>query len=67
MSGWRRRPGATRPERRSGAERLLVLTTQASHWFKERGFEDAALEDLPVERQALYNYQRGSKVLVKKL
>ncbi len=53
--------------RRSGAERLFVLTTQASHWFKERGFEDAAIEDLPVERRELYNYQRNSKVLIKKL
>jgi len=53
--------------RGTGAERLFVLTTQASHWFKERGFEDAALEDLPVERQTFYNYQRGSKALVKKL
>lgn len=50
-----------------GANRLFVLTTQTSHWFRERGFDDGTLEDLPVEKQALYNYQRNSKVLVKKL
>ena len=27
--------------RAAGIERLFVLTTQATHWFKERGFEDA--------------------------
>ncbi|MDH3316401.1 MAG: amino-acid N-acetyltransferase [Gammaproteobacteria bacterium] len=50
-----------------GAKQLLVLTTQTSHWFKERGFVDGAIEDLPVERKFLYNYQRNSKVLVKEL
>lgn len=49
------------------ANRLFVLTTQSSHWFKERGFEDGKIEDLPVGKQSLYNYQRNSKVLVKKL
>jgi len=50
-----------------GAERLFVLTTQAAHWFKERGFVDAQLDELPVARQLLYNYQRGSKVLINTL
>ena len=53
--------------RARGVGRLFVLTTQATHWFKERDFEDASIGDLPVERQALYNYERGSKVLIKKL
>jgi len=53
--------------RSQGAARLFVLTTQAVHWFKEHGFEEAALEDLPVARQRLYNYERGSKVLIKRL
>ena len=53
--------------RAGGIERLFVLTTQATHWFKERGFEDAGIGDLPVRRQELYNYERGSKVLIKKL
>jgi len=53
--------------RGAGVERLFVLTTQATHWFKERGFEDASIGDLPMERQELYNYERGSKVLIKNL
>lgn len=56
-----------RETRAIGANRLFVLTTQTSHWFRERGFEDGSIEDLPVERQALYNYQRNSKVLIKTL
>lgn len=53
--------------RASGVHRLFVLTTQATHWFKERGFADADIGELPVARQALYNYERGSKVLIKTL
>jgi amino-acid N-acetyltransferase len=50
-----------------GLKRLFVLTTQAEHWFVERGFVKAHIEDLPVARQALYNYKRNSKVLLKVL
>lgn len=53
--------------RAAGLKRLFVLTTQTAHWFLERGFSEAALEDLPVSRKALYNYQRNSKVFTKKL
>jgi len=53
--------------RSTGAKQLFVLTTQTSHWFKERGFVDSSIEDLPVGRKSLYNYQRNSKVLVKTL
>ena len=52
---------------RARVKQLFVLTTRAEHWFLERGFVETALENLPVERQRLYNYQRNSKVLVKKL
>ncbi|WP_455206232.1 amino-acid N-acetyltransferase [Kaarinaea lacus] len=48
-------------------ERLFVLSTQTSHWFRERGFEPADIEALPVARQAMYNYQRNSKVFIKQL
>lgn len=47
--------------------RLFVLTTQTTHWFREHGFEPAQFDQLPVERQALYNYKRNSKILVKAL
>ncbi len=50
-----------------GLESLFALTTQTSHWFIEHGFAKADLDDLPAERQALYNYQRNSTMLVKSL
>ena len=50
-----------------GLKRLFVLTTRTSHWFRERGFVDGQIKELPVERQALYNYQRRSRVLLKNL
>lgn len=53
--------------RSAGLNRLFVLTTVASHWFLEKGFKECDLNDLPVERQQLYNYQRKSKVLSKHL
>jgi amino-acid N-acetyltransferase len=51
----------------AGLKRLFVLTTKSEHWFIERGFRKAGVEDLPEEKQALYNYQRKSVVLVKPL
>lgn len=56
-----------RRARKQGISRLFVLTTRAEHWFRQRGFEPAGLEDLPVERRALYNYQRRAKVFIKAL
>ena len=56
-----------REARASGAVRLFVLTTQASHWFRERGFVEADHSILPGARQALYNFQRRSRVLVRAL
>lgn len=56
-----------REAKRQGLERLFVLTTHALHWFIERGFEKAKLDDLPVKRKELYNIQRNSKVLIKTL
>ncbi len=53
--------------RAAGIARLFVLTTQTAHWFQERGFQAAGLEALPMEKQALYNFQRNSKVFIKTL
>jgi amino-acid N-acetyltransferase len=53
--------------RQEGMDSLFVLTTVASHWFLEKGFEESNLEELPKERQQLYNYQRKSKVLKRHL
>ena len=44
---------------------LFVLTTQTRDWFLEQGFADAAPDMLPAEKQTMYNWQRGSKVMTK--
>lgn len=46
-------------------KQLFVLTTQTAHWFQERGFQAAELNALPMAKQALYNFQRRSKVFMK--
>jgi amino-acid N-acetyltransferase len=51
--------------RAAGLTRLFVLTTRTSHWFLKRGFTMANVEDLPVQRQRMYNWQRRSQVLIK--
>jgi amino-acid N-acetyltransferase len=51
--------------RRLGLDRVFVLTTQTAHWFLEQGFRAASLDDLPTEKQFLYNLQRNSKVFYK--
>ena len=56
-----------REARAAGLCKLFVLTTQAAHWFVERGMSEARIEDLPLARQDLYNYQRNSKVFAKTL
>ena len=53
--------------RRLGINSLFVLTTQTSAWFQEQGFREAAIDDLPTPKKALYNFQRNSKVLTKEL
>lgn len=50
-----------------GISKLFVLTTSSIHWFRERGFEPVELDQLPVEKQALYNFQRNSKILIKSI
>jgi amino-acid N-acetyltransferase len=50
-----------------GYVNLFVLTTQTTDWFQEKGFAKSSVEELPPEKQGLYNYQRNSKVLFKKL
>ena len=53
--------------RAEGLNRLFVLTTRTAHWFIKRGFAPATVDDLPVERQRLYNWQRRSQIFVKSL
>jgi len=52
---------------RVGISSLCVLTTQTAHWFLEHGFKPAEIKDLPIAKQALYNYQRNSRVFLKQL
>lgn len=56
-----------RRARAGGLATVFVLTTQASQWFTERGFASAAIDDLPIAKRELYNYQRNSAVLRKRL
>ena len=53
--------------RASGFKRLFVLTTTAAHWFIKRGFVQKSFDDLPKDRQNMYNWQRKPLVLIKNL
>ncbi|MWP49918.1 MULTISPECIES: amino-acid N-acetyltransferase [unclassified Gilliamella] len=47
-----------------GLETIFVLTTRSIHWFREKGFSPAEVDDLPIKKKQLYNYQRNSKILM---
>lgn len=51
----------------TGFSSMIVLTTQTTDWFQERGFVVKNVKALPPKRQALYNFQRNSHVLIKPL
>jgi len=53
--------------RKKHMKKFFTLTTQTMHWFIERGFTECSIDDLPVEKKSLYNFQRNSKVLCKTL
>ena len=53
--------------RQMRVKRLFVLTTRTAHWFIEHAFVESTLDELPEARQKLYNFQRQSKIFVKKL
>jgi amino-acid N-acetyltransferase len=48
-------------------KKLFVLTTRTAHWFIERGFGEADVSALPAQKKSLYNWQRKSKVFVRKI
>ncbi|MFT5133644.1 MAG: amino-acid N-acetyltransferase [Gammaproteobacteria bacterium] len=50
-----------------GLNKMFVLTTQAEHWFLELGFSECSLDDLPVGKKDMYNYQRNSRVLMRSI
>ena len=53
--------------RKAGLNRLFVLTTRTMHWFLKRGFRPAGVDDLPIEKRRLYNWQRRSQIFIKDL
>lgn len=53
--------------RAAGLKKLFVLTTRTAHWFLKRGFAPATIDDLPKDRQHMYNWQRKSLVFMKNL
>lgn len=53
--------------RAAGIKKLFVLTTRTAHWFLKRGFVTASVDNLPKDRQRMYNWQRKSQVFIKQL
>ena len=53
--------------RRQRLKKLFVLTTRAEHWFVEHGFAEVSVDELPAQKRDMYNYQRRSVVLIKRL
>ena len=53
--------------RQSGARSLFALTTQTRDWFLDHGFTEAEPTALPAPKQAMYNYQRNARVMIKQL
>ena len=51
----------------NGINKLIVLTTKASHWFTERGFTETSVERLPKIRRGKYNYKRRSKIFIRNI
>lgn len=54
----------TKEAKKRGFKQLFVLTTRTLHWFQERGFKLAEIDQLPKTKLAKYNYQRRSQVLI---
>jgi len=50
-----------------GLESIFVLTTRTMHWFIKRGFAPVDADWLPEARKRKYNWDRRSRVLVKRL
>ena len=50
-----------------GLHKLFVLTTRTAHWFIERSFKETDIGQLPTQKKRLYNYQRLSKIFMRKL
>ncbi len=49
------------------ATSIFVLTTSTQDWFIERGFSPCTIDELPADKSANYDRQRGSQPLSKAL
>lgn len=58
---------AERRARRRGLSAIFALTTHTAHWFIEKGFGLADIDDLPPLKRDAYNHARKSKILLKTL
>jgi amino-acid N-acetyltransferase len=50
--------------RRAGLKQVFVLTTQASDWFEQLGFEPGGIHDIPPAKRERYDRTRNSRVLL---
>ena len=66
-AGERLLEGMEQRARRQRLKKLFVLTTRAEHWFVEHGFSEVSVDELPAQKREMYNYQRRSVVLIKRL
>ena len=48
-----------------GIQQLYILTTRTSHWFIENGFVEGQVSSMPGSKQANYNSDRRSKIMMK--
>lgn len=48
-----------------GLKSVFLLSTQTMAFFREKGFADESLENLPSQRRALYNLKRNSRIFRK--
>ena len=50
-----------------GLDYIFILTTQAADWFIDQGYSLGEIAQLPLKKKSLYNYQRNSKIFIKKI
>lgn len=50
-----------------GVRNLFILSTQSFEWFRERGFKEIVVDELPLSRQKAYDQSRRSKIFCKEL
>jgi amino-acid N-acetyltransferase len=50
--------------RKSGDQRLFLLTTQSTDWFYRLGFKLGDISDLPEERKERYDKSRNSRIMI---